>query len=252
MTEVYYNRLAPYYKYIYPDWDASVQRQAEALDRVIRDFVGDKPKTLLDVACGIGTQSIGLAKLGYQVTSSDLSSAEIEQARKEALRYGIQIEFKIVDMRQVWETYQSQFDVVIACDNSVPHLLGDDEILMAFRQFYKCTKSGGCCIITVRDYAQLERKDKHKKQMYPRLVHQTDTGQVVMFDVWDFDGNYYEITTYLVDDTGKDVAQTQVLHGGKYYCVEIPTLEKLFKEAGFREVHTLRDRFFQPLLVAKK
>jgi len=34
--------------------------------------------------------------------------------------------------------------------------------------------------------------------------------------------------------------------------VEIPTLEKLFAEAGFREVKILRDRFFQPLLIAIK
>jgi SAM-dependent methyltransferase len=249
MTETYYNSLAPYYKFIYPDWDQSVQRQAEALDGVIRESVGETSKTVLDAACGIGTQSIGLAKIGYKVTASDLSSAAIQQARREAERYGVQIEFQVVDMRQVWETHQAQFDVVIACDNAVPHLLDDDEILTAFRQFRKCTKSGGCCIITVRDYATLERKDK-QKQIHPRLVHPTDNGQVVMFDVWDFDREYYEITTYLVDDIGKPVAQTQVLRGGKYYCVEIPTLEKLFTEAGFREVRTLRDRFFQPLLIA--
>jgi len=251
MTETYYNSLAPYYKFIYPDWVKSVHRQAEALDGIIREFIGETANTVLDVACGIGTQSIGLARIGYKVTASDLSFAEVEQARQEALRYAVQIEFQVADMRQVWETYQKKFDVVMACDNSVPHLLDDDEILMAFHQFYKCTKSGGCCIVTVRDYAQVERKDK-QKQMYPRLVHQTDHGQVVLFDVWDFDSDYYEITTYLVDDVGKDVAQTQVLRGGKYYCVEISTLEKLFKEAGFREVNTLRDRFFQPLLIAKK
>jgi SAM-dependent methyltransferase len=251
MTETYYNNLAPYYKFIYPNWDKSVQRQAEALDGVIREFIGETSKTVLDVACGIGTQSIGLAKIGYKVTSSDLSSAEIELARQEALKYGVEIEFQVVDMRQVWETYQKQFDVVIACDNSVPHLLDDGEILTAFRQFYKCTKPGGCCLITLRDYAQLERKDK-QKQMYPRLVHPTDNGQIVIFDVWDFDGNCYEITTYLVDDVGMPAAQTQVLRGGKYYCVEISTLERLFVEAGFREVKTLRDRFFQPLLIAIK
>lgn len=34
--------------------------------------------------------------------------------------------------------------------------------------------------------------------------------------------------------------------------MEIPTLEKLIQEAGSREVKTLRDRFFQPLIIAQK
>lgn len=72
---------------------------------------------MLDAACGIGTQSIGLAKLGYQVTSSDLSPAEVEQTQQEAIRYGVHIEVQVVDMRKVWETYQRPFDIVIACDN---------------------------------------------------------------------------------------------------------------------------------------
>jgi SAM-dependent methyltransferase len=251
MTENYYNSLAPFYKYIYQDWEASVQRQAEALDGVIRDYLGEKPKTVLDVACGIGTQSIGLAKLGYQVTASDLSSAAIEQAQQEAIRHGAQIEFNVVDMRQVWDVYRRQFDIVIACDNSVPHLHSDDEILSAFKQFYQCTRAGGGCLISVRDYAQLGRVEKGK-QMVPRLVHQTVHGQVILFDVWDFDGNYYEITTYLVEDKGKPEAETKILRGGKYYCVEIPTLTKLLIEAGFRDANTLRERFFQPLILAKK
>ena len=249
MTEAYYNGLAPYYKLIYPDWDKSVQRQAKALHSVITEFVGGKANSVLDVACGIGTQSIGLAEIGYTVTSSDLSSSEVEYARQESLRHNVQIEFQVVDMRQVWDTYQRQFDVVIACDNSVPHLLGNDEILFAFRQFYRCTKSDGCCIISVRDYDQLER---NAQMMHPRLVHHTDSGQIVMFDVWDFVGDQYSITTYLVEDTGNTTARTQIFRGGKYYCVSISTLESLFRKAEFREVKTLRDRFFQPLLIAVK
>jgi glycine/sarcosine N-methyltransferase len=70
MSEVFYDRLAPYYKYFYLDWDASVQRQAQALDSVIQETIGTTAKTVLDVACGIGTQSIGLAKLGYNSVRS--------------------------------------------------------------------------------------------------------------------------------------------------------------------------------------
>ena len=251
MTETYYNSLAPYYKFIYPDWDRSIERQAEALDHVIREFGHEDSNSVLDAACGIGTQSIGLAKLGYHVTASDLSPGEIEQARHEALMRGVEIKFQIADMRQVWKIHQKEFDVVMACDNAVPHLLTNNDILLAFQQFYRCTKSDGVCIITVRDYAKQESKDKEKK-MYPRLVHQANDGQIVIFDVWDIEGDYYEITTYITNDIGKPTAQTQVVRGGKYYCVEIATLKKLFVEAGFREVCTLENRFFQPLLVAKK
>ena len=251
MTDKYYDDLAPFYKLIYPDWDKSLQRQSRMLDDVIREFIGTNSKTVLDAACGIGTQSIGLAKLGYHVTASDLSPGEIEVAKQEALRYGVDIEFQIVDMRRVWDFYQKQFDIVIACDNSVPHLLNDDEILSAFKQFYQCTAAGGACLISVRDYAQLEKKHE-QEQMYPRLVHQTADGQVVIFDMWKFEGQFYEMTTYIVHDTGNAEAKTQVLRGGKYYCVEISTLEELFRKAGFHDVITLRERFFQPLILARK
>ena len=41
------------------------------LDEIIHETWGDKVSEVLDAACGIGTQSLGLAKLGYQVTASD-------------------------------------------------------------------------------------------------------------------------------------------------------------------------------------
>lgn len=251
MTEAFYDNLAPYYKYIYPDWDKSIQRQAKELDSVIREYFGTDPLSILDVSCGIGTQSIGLAAIGYEVTASDISSIEIDHAQLEAVRHGVQIKFTVADMRQVWEIHKKQFDIVVACDNSIPHLLSNDEILAAFRQFHKCTKPQGGCIISVRDYAQFEVKDG-QKMMYPRLVHLTDEGQIAIFDVWDISGDYYEITTYVVEDSGKPNASTQVIRGGKYYCVQILTLENLLLDAGFRSINLLRDRFFQPILVAKK
>ncbi len=79
-----------------------------------------------------------------------------------------------------------------------------------------------------------------------------EEGSIVLFDVWRFDGSFYDMTTYIVEDTGGSEAKTHVLRGGRYYCVGISTLEELFREAGFREVVRLRDRFFQPLIIAKK
>ena len=54
------------------------------LDSVIRERWGQSISSVLDVSCGIGTPSLGLAKRGYQVTASDLSPEEVERAEREA------------------------------------------------------------------------------------------------------------------------------------------------------------------------
>ena len=72
MLETFYNQLAPYYKYLYDDWSKSVEKQAAILDQVIQEYFGDNINRIHDVACGIGTQAIGLAELGYRVTGSDI------------------------------------------------------------------------------------------------------------------------------------------------------------------------------------
>ena len=138
----FYARLTPLYHLIYPDWDASMQRQAAMLDSIIRETWGTDARSVLDVSCGIGTQALGLAKLGYEVTASDLSPEEVGRAKREAASRSLTITFSTADMRESFTHHNRQFDVVISCDNSVPHLLTDEDILTAFRQFYQCARPG--------------------------------------------------------------------------------------------------------------
>jgi SAM-dependent methyltransferase len=249
MLESFYDDLAPYYKYLYQDWDASVKHQASVLDDVIREFFGARTHRILDAACGIGTQSIGLAQLGYTITAADISAGEIEKARVEAEKRGLEIAFGIADMRHLGAVYFEKFDLEIACDNAIPHLLSDRDILQAFEQFHSCTTESGSCIISVRDYESMERSGT---RFYPRRVQEIPGGKLIIFDVWEFDGDYYDISMYLVEDLGKSTAKTQIIRGGRYYCVSVKALEKLLKEAGFKRVVTIKDRFFQPLLLGIK
>jgi SAM-dependent methyltransferase len=249
MLASFYDELAPYYKYLYPDWEASLVRQSTALDAVIREYFDHQIHSILDAACGIGTQSLGLAQRGYQVTATDISAGEIEKARSEATRRGLEINFSVADMRQLSGMYPVKFDLVIACDNAIPHLLSEADILQAFEQFYACTTEGGGCIISVRDYENMERGGR---KFYPRLVQEVPGSKLLIFDVWEFDGDYYDISLYFLEDRGEATAQAKIIRGGRYYCVTIPTLEGLLQKAGFKRVITLRDRFFQPLLVGLK
>jgi 2-polyprenyl-3-methyl-5-hydroxy-6-metoxy-1,4-benzoquinol methylase len=145
--------MSPFYHLIFPrGWEASITAHAQALDKIVRDYWGDAVRHILDVSCGIGTQALGLASLGYRVTASDLSPKAVERAGREAAQRGLNIDFSVADMRRAYAHHGQRFDVVLSADNAVPHLLSDDEILRALKQFFKCCKDGGGCIISVRDY----------------------------------------------------------------------------------------------------
>ena len=64
----FYDGLAADYHLIYRDWEEAVERQGRVLDGLIREALGEGPREVLDCACGIGTQAIGLAMRGHRVT----------------------------------------------------------------------------------------------------------------------------------------------------------------------------------------
>jgi SAM-dependent methyltransferase len=224
-----------------------MERQATMLDSVIREAWG-KVSTVLDVSCGIGTQAIGLAKLGYIVTGSDLSPEEVERAIREAAARKLSLALSVADMRQSYEHHGAQFDVVISCDNALPHLLSDEDILTAFRQMLECVRPGGGCIITVRDY---ETDDLSKQQLKPYGIRQEGPVRWLIWQVWDPHESIYDVTMYFVEDRGQARCAIHVMRS-KYYAISIPRLRELMTEAGFSDVRRLDDRFFQPMIIGTR
>jgi 2-polyprenyl-3-methyl-5-hydroxy-6-metoxy-1,4-benzoquinol methylase len=127
-TKKFYEALAPHYHLIFKDWDASMRRQGRQLKQLIRREA-PKARLLLDRACGIGTQALPLAKLGFEVRGEDISPKAIQRARREAKSRGLTAKFAVADMRRAPNAQRGAYDVVIACDNAIPHLLDDAQIV---------------------------------------------------------------------------------------------------------------------------
>lgn len=58
-------------------------------------------KTVLELGCGTGTNSIELARRGFRVTAVDLVDLPIERAREKAHRAGVEVDFRIGDLTQL-------------------------------------------------------------------------------------------------------------------------------------------------------
>src|SRR5689334_15009472 len=95
----FYDGLAPHYHLLYADWEASVARQGAALADRLAELGAARGARVHEAACGIGTQTIGLAQRGYRVTGSDLSPGAVARARDEVARRGLDVALSVADMR---------------------------------------------------------------------------------------------------------------------------------------------------------
>lgn len=138
---------------------------------------------------------------------------------------------------------------MISCDNSLPHLLTDEHLLLALQQMRACLSVGGGCIVTVRDYALEERGRNIVK---PYGVRIEGGKRYLLFQVWDFEGDQYDIAFFIVEeDLSSGKARTHVMRS-RYYAVSTDQLMGLMREAGFGNVRRLDGVFYQPLLVGTR
>ncbi|MBS1861588.1 MAG: class I SAM-dependent methyltransferase [Actinobacteria bacterium] len=83
---------------------------------------------LLDVACGTGRAFAPMLRRGWQITACDISAAMVAEARGKEPRAE---RIEVCDMREL-PVYGS-FQLVWALNDAVNYLLGDGDLLRAFR-----------------------------------------------------------------------------------------------------------------------
>jgi glycine/sarcosine N-methyltransferase len=149
----FYDEMASVYHLIFHDWEASIARQREIISRLLPPSSEIGP--ILDCACGIGTQALGLASAGFEIEGTDLSSAAIERAKKEAASRNLNIPFRVDDLRTLSTSPLDKFGAVLAFDNALPHLDSDEDIRQALASMRERLHAGGKLLVSLRDYGPL-------------------------------------------------------------------------------------------------
>ena len=245
----FYNELAPFYHLIFEDWDKSIERQGRVLNSLLEHQLGPGPHRILDCACGIGTQAIGLAQHGHEVAGSDISAAAVERAKREAELRGLKIRFVVSDMTSLAEVVDHNFDVVAALDNALPHLTAN-HVEDAVRAMRSRLKQGGLLVASTRDYDTLIREQPtvqgpsfYGRPGQRRIVHQ----------LWDWvDREHYVLHMYITSQAG---ARWETQHFvSTFRCLLRDELSNALRSAGFEEIRwRMPDEsgFYQPVVMAR-
>lgn len=129
-------------------------------------------RRVLDAACGTGMHAIALAKRGYKVVGTDLSTGMIKQARINAAHAGVDVQFEVAGLGELEEVLAETcsatggddphlasssgrgqpFDAVLCLGNSLPHVLTRRELVGVLRDFAACLNLGGLLLVQNRNF----------------------------------------------------------------------------------------------------
>lgn len=245
----FYETLADYYHLIFEDWDRSIERQAGVLNALIAKHTGRTSVNLLDCACGIGTQAIGFARAGHCVVASDSCRAAVARAEREAKQRGLDITFFVSDMTSLDEIARSDFNVVAAFDNALPHLT-PDQLTKAVRVIGSKLEPHGLFIASIRDYDTLIRQ---RPAIQGPVFYGESGKRRIVQQVWDWiDGERLTVHLYITMQSGND----WVAHhfATEYRCLLRNELATALTSAGFEQVQWLMPEesgSYQQIVIAR-
>ncbi len=241
-TNGFYTAVAEHYHLFYRDWEAALDREGATLRRILEPR---GVKTVLDASCGPGTQAIGLARLGFSVIATDINKTMLAKARANAEHYKVahKIRFGHFGFLELDHAFKpgTKFDAVITKGNALPHLLTDDEIKAALRNFHALLKPSGTLIVGIRDFDFLL---EDRPRFVPGQFHDNPDQQHILFDIWDWeDGppNTVTFNKFIVSGQGSDY--TVHKESVRYRALRRTELEAMLAECGFADVQVEQDHW---------
>jgi SAM-dependent methyltransferase len=224
----FYDELASDYHLIFEDWERSIRRQAAVLGELLGDRV-----TVLDAACGIGTQALGLAAAGYEVTATDISPRAVERCAREAAARGLTLRTAVADLRTL---DAGRFDAVICMDNALPHLLTDADLALACAGLHRALVPGGLLLASIRDYDADPTGDP------PRAF-----ADRVVTQVWEPCGDERYVLRHRIATADGAVRERRTT----YRRLRRATLTSALEAAGFTGVSWPATGWYQPVVSAR-
>jgi glycine/sarcosine N-methyltransferase len=192
---------------------------------------------------------LALAKLGHQVSGSDLSAEAVTRARKEALKRSLDIDFRVADMTSLGSDTDRKFDSVIAFDNALPHL-SPDQLERAAPAIRSVLKSGGLLMASIRDYDQIVLD---KPTIQQPVFFTSDGRRRIVHQVWDWvDDVTYVVHLYVTRQLEKGWESLHFV--SEYRCLLREHLTAILRGAGFQNVEWImptESGFYQPIVLAR-
>lgn len=232
--ESLFNELSEYYQFLYPNIEEINYKIAKELDSKILKPIN--ARKILDCTCGTGLMVIELAKLGYEVTGSDMSSKMLEKAMLNANKAKKNIRFVHTNILNLATNIKEKFDVVICKGNSFSNIRPED-FEIALENIGSVLNENGICYIDIRNH---ENVIKEKPLFEHRSHVRLNSKDVVCFYIFEYKENLRTYNTFFVfyDENTKTISHKVISIDG--FFVFKNDFVTAFEKAGFKDIKKIK------------
>lgn len=187
----------------------------------------DKPKNILEMACGTGNITYYLGCAGYELTAFDLSEDMLSIAYNKLIDLD---NVKLLQQDMIDFKIDEKFDSIIATCDSINYITETRDLLTTFENVYSHLKEGGLFIFDINSYYKL-------KNIIGNNIFVEDRDDV--FYAWQ---NYYDektdvcefYLTFFESKDGVSYSRIDEVHLERAYKLE--EIRELLRKAGFKNV----------------
>jgi cyclopropane fatty-acyl-phospholipid synthase-like methyltransferase len=190
------------------------------------DFVEEiaqlkKQNAVLDIMCGYGRHSIGLAKRGYRVTAIDNSKEYIDEIEALAKTESLSIDAKQEDVSQA--KFSGKYDAAICMGNSFA-FFGSETATAILQEIADCLPLGGIFIINTWTIAEIAIKNFQERTWHYVDDYKFFTESKFLFQPTRIESNYTILAASGEMETLKGID----------YIFSFAELELMLNKAGFK------------------
>ncbi len=178
----------------------------------------------LDAATGTGVYAIALAKRGVRVLGTDLSSAMLDQAARDARKEDLRVTWLQAPMQRLGQDVTGSYDAVLCMGNSLPHLVSQADLEAALNSFASLLSKSGILILQVLNYARVLAE-------HQRIVNINRSGDREYVRFYDFEPSVVQFNVLAID-WSKDPPNHE-LHSTTLRPYVVDEIARALKQSGF-------------------
>ena len=213
------------------DYEATVEFYMQILARE-----GVKPRNVLDLACGTGSVTAILARMGYPVLGVDMSEEMLTEAAMKTAELDPMPRFSCQMLQQLRVPVAA--DMAVCALDSLDYILDPADCKEAIRRVYKALNPGGIFIFDVNTPEKLRAMDGQV------FLDEDDDVYCVWRGEFDEQTNICSYGMDLFQRSGNVWHRSFEEH--REYAYSRKQLTEYLKAAGFNNIEVYADRKFAP------